>query len=39
MKLFTLDNPLMERKLGVLPESIGNRLEAQVQAILRHVRQ
>jgi len=38
MKLFTLDNRLIGRKLGVLPESIGQRLESQLQTILKHTR-
>ena len=33
MKLFTLDNRLIERKLGTLPASIGNLMDAQVQTI------
>lgn len=38
MKLFTLDNRLIERKLGVLPEIIGERLGVQLQAILKRTR-
>jgi hypothetical protein len=35
MKLFALDNRLIERKLGVLPESIGENLIARILAILK----
>jgi mRNA interferase MazF len=38
MKLFTLDNRLIERSLGMLPESIGDRMGAQIQAILKRPR-
>jgi len=35
MKLFTLDNRLIERKLGVLPDGVGRRVSSQLQSVLR----
>jgi len=35
MKLFTLDNRLIDRKLGALPEEVGRRLGSQLQSVLR----
>jgi mRNA interferase MazF len=36
MKLFTLDNRLIERNLGALPSQLGERLGAQLQSVLRY---
>ena len=38
MKLFTLDNRLIQRRLGMLPPSIGKRVGAQLQSILKLTR-